>query len=180
MTGHNVANTETRDKIISKCAAKFAANSADCNRFLKAVAADFYEPDLFTGANMDADRIIAWLERPANGWADLEKSHSDAISDARAGKFVIAGMTSSELSDDHGHLAIVVGDPGELSGTVTVPICYAGSLNSTARVQRKRVSETFGAQVARDGEIRYYSKAVGVVPGLSALDILLNAIDERG
>lgn len=48
-----------------------------------------------------------------------------------------------------------------------VPICYAGSLNPAARVQRKRVSETFGAQVAR---------AVQTLPAVAAVSRLVDEL----
>jgi len=162
----------TADDIKAECALRFAANSDDCNKFVKAVAARFFDPDVFTGPNMDADAIIAGVDASAS-WKDLNKVHAQAIADAIAGKFVLAGMTSTELGDSHGHLAIIVGDPGQLSGTVTVPICYAGSLAVGARVQRKRVSGTFSAADAQAGNIRYYSRATQTRLTDSAVDRLI-------
>jgi hypothetical protein len=151
------------EKIIAECAIAFGTNSDDCNKYLKTVSAVFFEPDLFTGPGMNADAIVAEL-RKSKDWSQLGTSHANAIRDAKAGGFVVAGMTSSELSSSNGHLAVVVGDDGQMSGTVLVPICYAGSLNATARVQRKRVSETFGATFAREGKISYFSRTPQTVP----------------
>ena len=164
-----------KDEIISECALLFANNSDDCNKFVKAVCAIFFEPDLFTGPSMNADAIVDEL-RNGGDWVSLGTSHDQAISDALGGKMVIAGMTSGELGSSHGHLAIVVGDDGQASGTITVPICYAGSLNPTARVQRKRVSETFGAQFARQSKISYFSREPQTIPAVPAVSRLVNRL----
>lgn len=154
---------DTSDKIIAECAIAFAANSTDCNKYLKAVTAVFFEPDLFTGPNMNADAIVGAL-RSSTDWTQLGTSHAQAINRAKNGEFVVAGMTSTELGSSNGHVAIIVGDDGQLSGTALVPICYAGSLNAAARVERKRVSETFGATFARESKIRYFARTPEVVP----------------
>lgn len=164
-----------KDEIISECALLFANNSDDCNKFVKAVCAVFFEPDLFTGPSMNADAIVDEL-RNSSDWTSLGTSHDQAISSALGGQMVIAGMTSGELGRSHGHLAVVVGDDGQASGTVTVPICYAGSLTSTARVQRKRVSETFGAQVARESKISYFSREPQTIPTVPAISRLVNRL----
>lgn len=148
----------TADEIRSECASTFAANSDDCNKFVKGVTRRFFEPDLFQGADMNADAIIADMHSSAD-WTDLAKSHDQAIAEAKAGKFVVAGMTSAEIGGTNGHLAIIVGDDGEKSGKVIVPICYAGSLNVAARVQRQKVSRTFRATDAQEGKINYFSRA---------------------
>ncbi len=164
-----------KDEIIAECALEFDANSDDCNKFLKAVAATFFEPDLFTGPDMNADAIIEEL-RASTDWTSLDTSHSDAIKHAKDGQFVVAGMTSGELASKHGHLAVVVGDDGQKSGTVTVPICYAGSLNASARVQRKRVSETFPAKQARDSKISYFAREPQTIPKFSAVSRLVDRL----
>ncbi|PCH65952.1 MAG: hypothetical protein COC04_00555 [Gammaproteobacteria bacterium] len=167
--------SETSDQIIAECAVKFNDNQNDCNQFLKAVAASFFDPDLFSGPCMNADAIIAELQS-SNDWTSLRKSHRNAIRDAKAGKFVIAGMTSTELGSNHGHLAVVVGDSGQNSGTTLVPICYAGSLNAIARVQRKRVSATFPASLARDGKIEYFSRTADTEPSVNSTSRLVDFV----
>lgn len=166
---------DARDEILAECALAFGANSEDCNKYLKAVSGPFFDPDLFTGPSMNADAIVTLL-RAAADWTSLGTSHDKAIADAKAGKFVVAGMTSAELQSTNGHLGVVVGDDGQMSGTVRVPICYAGSLNPAARVQRKRVSETFGAQVARDSKISYFSRDVQTLPSLFAVSRLVDGL----
>jgi hypothetical protein len=168
-------STEIADKILAECAIAFQANSDDCNRYLKAVAAVFFEPDLFTGPGMNADAIVAELRANEN-WEELGTSHASAIGRAQSGQFVVAAMTSSELGSSHGHLAIVVGDDGQKSGTVLVPICYAGSLNAVARVERRRISETFGAKPAREGRIRYFCRSPQTIPELSPVTRLVDCL----
>ena len=160
--------SDARDEILSECALAFAANSDDCNKYLKAVCAAFFEPDLFSGPSMNADAIVAQMRGSAD-WTSLATDHASAIAAAKAGQVVVAGMTSGELGDSHGHLAVVVGDDGQLSGTVVVPICYAGALNPAARVQRKRVSETFPALMARTSKISYFARGVEMLPAVAAV-----------
>lgn len=167
--------TDACEEILAECALAFAANSEDCNKYVKAVSAPFFDPDLFTGPDMNADAIVASL-RASSDWMVLGNSHVKAIAKAKAGQFVVAGMSSGELQSTHGHLAVVVGDDGQMSGTVRVPICYAGSLNAAARVQRKRVSETFGAQVARDSKISYFSRDVQTLPAMIAVSRLVDEL----
>jgi hypothetical protein len=151
----------TATKVIEACVREFPGNQGDCNHFLKAVAAHFFPPTEFAGTAMTADAIIGQLI-VNNAWSKLGTSHESAVREASEGKFVIAGMTSTELSSAHGHVAIVIGDPAQLSGNVPVPICYAGSLNSSARVQRRRISETFPAADARNNRIAYFSRTPNV------------------
>jgi hypothetical protein len=140
------------------CATQFAAgnNNEDCNRYLKAVAGD-----LLTNSPFDqwgnADDIINNLAKSAD-WEALGHDHAAAIERASGGYFVIAGMTSKELDDAHGHLAIAVHGKGEFSNSnkTTFALCYAGSLNPKARIQDKGLHWTFPASKARN--ISYYCR----------------------
>ena len=162
------------EQIVAQCAMSFNTPvKEDCNQFVKAVAVPFFEPDLFTGPNMNADAIIEEMNSSAL-WNKLGTSHTAAISDAGNGKFVVAGMTSAQLSSAHGHVAVVVGDPGQLSGQVLVPICYAGSLSAGARVARSRVSATFGATNAQQNKIYYFSRIPQTVPSRGPVDLLID------
>jgi hypothetical protein len=163
------------EQVIAQCAIEFKSNSDDCNKFVKAVCAAFFEPDLFTGPDMNANAIVEEL-RSSGDWMSVGTSHAGAIKAAQDEKIVIAGMTSAELGSNHGHLAIVVGDPGQTSGNVIVPICYAGSLNPAARVERERVSATFGATVARESRISYFSRAAQIVPAEAAVSRLVDSM----
>jgi hypothetical protein len=169
---------DARDEILAECALAFSANSDDCNKYLKAVSAPFFDSAPFAAPDMNADAIVHLL-RTSGEWTLLGTSHEQAIDNAKAGLFVIAGMTSTDLRSTHGHLAVVVGDDGELSGLVRVPICYAGSLNPAARVQRKRVSETFGAQAARSSEIGYFARSVQTAPAVPAISRLVDALGRQ-
>jgi hypothetical protein len=164
-----------RDQIITECAIAFEAHADDCNKYLKAVAALFFEPDLFAGPGMNADAIVAEL-RQSGDWTQLGTSHVAAIRDAQSGEFVIGGMSSDELSSAHGHVAVIVGDEGQLSGKVVVPICYAGSLSPSARVERRRVSETFGAKPARECRISYFSRQPQTIPAQEPVGRLVDFV----
>jgi hypothetical protein len=159
------------EKILAVCEQAFASSSGDCNKFVKVVAAPFFRPDPFPGLN--ADGII---EVSRALWTGLGRDHAAAIQAAKSGSLVIAGMTSQELEDAHGHLAIVAGVEGAHSGTVVVPLCYAGSLNARARVARRRVSETFGAHNAREGRISYFARVPNEEPTEEPFAILLDAL----
>lgn len=170
----------TDRKIIAQCAVKFPSEKDDCNGFLKAVSNVFFEPDLFSGSDMNADRIIDTLNSDAK-WEKLGKVHKTAVDRAKTGKFVIAGMKSNELSSAHGHVAVIISDDMQNSGTVPVPICYAGSINNNARVARGRVSGTFGVTPARESKISYFARAVDTVPVDDALDLVVNYLrGDRG
>lgn len=146
---------DTAAKIMQTCDDVFDANRDDCNHFVKAASTPYFG-DVFDG--LDADGIIAALNASPNGWASTQ-SIPDAINNAQNGLFVIAGMTSTELDQDHGHLAVVVGCPGALSGTVNVPIGYAGSIGSaSAQIRGARLSGSFPASSVRSSKVTYFSK----------------------
>lgn len=63
-----------------------------------------------------------------------------------------------------------------MPSTVGVPICYAGSLDAAARGQRKWVWETFGAQVAGDSKISYFSRDVQTLPAMIAVSRLVGEL----
>ena len=98
------------------------------------------------------------------------------VAAAKSGQMVVAGMTSDEPGDAHGHLAVVVGDDGQVSGTVVVPICHAGSLSPAGRVQRKRVSATFPAQMARNSRISHFARDVETLPVADAVSRLADRL----
>jgi len=151
--------------IIASCEAQFFAVGHDCNEFLKAVAGDAFNNQPFAG---NADQIIAFLQDTANGWTDLNSDIGQAIASAKVGAFVAAGMTSAALGSSNGHVGIVAGLDGQLSGTVVVPLGYARSLADAALPQgqvgpneafKARLSGTFPAADVRAGNVLYFSKA---------------------
>ena len=143
-------------QIIDNCEANFAANSDDCNKFLKAALGGFLTAGYLDG--LDADGIVGKLKNPAEGWVTTREIDV-AISMAKSGNIVVAGMTSIALGEAHGHVAVVVGCDGQSSGTTAVPLGYAGSLgNPAARLDGGRLSGTFAAKLVRSGELDYYYK----------------------
>lgn len=111
--------------VTSICIAEWPAGQFDCNAFVKAVAAKVGVT--LTG---DADAILSQVQGP--GWTSYGTDGVAASNAAAAGKLVIAGMTSDELGDDHGHVVVVVAPTGPL-GHDKYPYAYWGSLNSAIR-----------------------------------------------
>ena len=124
-----VPGDEVARLILTSCAAQFAANCDDCNKFLKAALGDFLAAGYFDGLN--ADGIVDKMEGAGQGWT-CSRDISTVIAMAKDGKVVVAGMTAAALHDSHGHLAVVVGCDGQPSGETIVPIGYAGSLGNPA------------------------------------------------
>lgn len=142
--------------IIDSCEASFPAHRGDCNQFLKAAIGPFLVDGYFGVLN--ADGIVGKLQRMGEGWTCSRKI-ADAIASAKAGHVVIAGMTSAALGQHHGHVAVVVGCDGKVSGAVTVPVGYAGSLeNPAAQLDGGRLSGTFAATMVRSEALDYYFK----------------------
>ena len=149
-------------KILDHCAANFDANQGDCNKFLKAALADFLVIGYFDG--LDADEIVGKMRQPGEGWTTSRKIDV-AISSAKGGNVVIAGMTSVALGESHGHVAVVVGCDGQTSGQTIVPLGYAGSLgNPGARLDGGRLSGTFSAKMVRSEQLNYYFKPPDRIP----------------
>lgn len=148
--------------ILQSCEAQFAANRGDCNHFLKAALGDFLAEGYLDG--LDADQIVQKLQAAGEGWSN-SRSIADAITAAKDGNMVVAGMTSAALGQSHGHVAVVVGCDGQVSGTVVVPVGYAGSLeNPAAQLDGGRLSGTFLADMVRNEGLDYYIKAPDRVP----------------
>lgn len=151
------ANT-TAASILGTCNQVWTGNNSDCNAFVKAAARPYFG-DIF--GDLNADGIVDFLSNSANGWTKTT-SMADAISAAQSGRFVIAGMSAAELggTSTHGHLAVVCGCPGQLSGDVVVPLAFAGSiLGPEARIRGTRLSGSFPADDVRNGLVSYFSKA---------------------
>ena len=143
-------------QIIASCEAAFPAHRGDCNQFVKAALGPFLVDGYF--GVLDADGIVGKLKQSGEGWTCSRKI-DDAIGAAKAGNVVIAGMTSAALSQQHGHVAVVVGCDGQVSGDVAVPVGYAGSLeNPAAQLDGGRLSGTFAATMVRSEALDYYFK----------------------
>jgi hypothetical protein len=98
---------ENKTKIIEACKKEYDGQKTNCNYFLEAVFLDVTNVTL-TGT---ADDLVEKFSSPNAGWNKVERTQ--AIADQVAGKFVVAGLKSSDHSDgrEHGHVAVVVSGP---------------------------------------------------------------------
>ena len=101
----------------------YESNSGDCSGFVRAVALRL--GFVLTG---NADAIVDALRR---NWRELDDVPR-VLREVRAGKFVIAGLKSSEHTPkkDHGHVVVVVDG---LLYRGEYPRCWSGSAKSIAR-----------------------------------------------
>lgn len=113
------------EEIIEACreARSVAANAAECNNFVIAVAAK-------CGVTLsgNADRIMHEITGP--NWEQLGHDGAAASAAAGNGALVVGGMTSQALADAHGHVVIVVKGP---LAHGKYPTAYWGSQNPRIR-----------------------------------------------
>jgi hypothetical protein len=109
------AKTHPAENIKDICEKHWAAYNNDCSGFAKAVAIELNVQ--LTG---QANDIVDQIQK--NPWKVL-KDGKEADSEARLGKFVIAGLKA----DDNGHVAIIV--PGSLAHE-KYPTGYWGSIGA--------------------------------------------------
>lgn len=146
----------TAARIKQTCEDVYDANKGDCNLFVKAASGPYFG-NLF--GDQDADQIIATLSDGGSGWA-LTTSIDAAIDAATGGAFVIAGMTSAQLGESHGHLAVVVGCPAVQASRGPVPVGYAGSLGKPGSpIEGIGLNWTFPAVDVSAEKVSYFSKA---------------------
>ena len=141
----------TAQKIIERCKALHPNTKTDCKNFLNALAKEFFDAE-FDG---QADHIVLHLRDPKNGWRTTRK-RTEAIAQAKAGMFVIAGAKSEEMSATNGHVAIVVDLPPEMPDT---PMAFAGSNDvPSARIAGRKISLTFKAAMVHSERLDYFYK----------------------
>ncbi|GJH16119.1 hypothetical protein CBA19CS22_06275 [Caballeronia novacaledonica] len=62
-------------------------------------------------------------------------------------------------AQNHGHLAVVVGYPGEAPGNTFVPIAYAGSIDGPkVQIHVARLSGTFKAVLVQESKVSCFPK----------------------
>jgi hypothetical protein len=129
----------------------------DCNCYIKNACRQFVTALPFDTPAFDADAIIGELARTGSGWNSVGTDPDAAAAAANAGNVVVAGLTSNELGENNGHVALVVIGT-EYSGTWgrDLPRCVAGAINPVARVKDRGVQFSFPAKKAM--EIRYFSR----------------------
>jgi len=101
--------------VIDNCKNYWPAHKDDCSGFVKAVCAGLG----VVMSNGLADDIVAYINDAANGW-ELLTDVTDAAGNvttrkeevakeaADAGQLVLCGMTSQELGEAHGHVAVII------------------------------------------------------------------------
>lgn len=129
----------------------------DCNCFIKNSCRQFISTLSFDNLTFNADDILRAVSRADSGWTALGANPDSAVSAVSEASVVIAGLSSAELEDSNGHLALVVTGT-EFSGTWSrsFPRCIAGSVNSGARVKDRGVQFTF--PVKKAPSVRYFSR----------------------
>lgn len=162
----------TAEKIIAKCREVFPAQKHDCVDFAAAVLVHFLRQPGFD-ASVLADEVVRRLRKAGSPWRRTFLM-AEAIAAAKAGELVLAGLDSTELGAAHGHLAVVIGVDGQLSGQVIVPMAYAGSISGSA-IAHQRLSGTFNANLVRQQRVEYFIQRPDIAPVASAFDILLQA-----
>ncbi len=76
MANSCVPDNKVAKLILASCAAAFAANSDDCNKFLKAALSDFLSEGYLN--NLIADDIVGKLRRKSEGWKTSQQDrHGD-------------------------------------------------------------------------------------------------------
>lgn len=152
------AGNDSARKVVKACEKHWEGNKSDCNHFLKAVARELGIMD-FEGLG-NADSIIAHLEKPLPGWTKLARGgHKEAHDQAKAGAFVVAGMTSADSNQNNGHVTVVTCGELVFSGQdgVNYPRGYWGRLNSVGD-HCKGLNYSFPE--GRKTKLRYYWRAL--------------------
>lgn len=153
-----MAANASAKKVVSACEAQWEANKTDCNKFLKAVAAQLGITDF--SALTNADSIVNYLESSPTGWTRLNRGdHGPAHAQAVAGAFVVAGLLSTDMNRAHGHLSVVTCGNMEHSGSdaLDYPRGYWGTLGGVGD-QCKGLNYSFPAPPRK--QLRYYYRAL--------------------
>ena len=138
--------------VIDNCKSSWPTYQADCSGFVKAVCAGL-------GVAMSAglaDDIVGYFRDAANTWEQLEDvtdcagnvtTRKEVLAKARAdtGELVLCGLTSGELGQPHGHVAVIVSGDLVFSGLNNnyYPLAYWGKLGGVGG-ENKGLSYSFG------------------------------------
>jgi hypothetical protein len=142
-------------RIIDTCESEFAANSSDCNHFLKAVSGKL---GVMLPAGADANHLVDYLSDAGNGWQKLDDGDGAAAREAAAvGMFVVVGLKGSEHADHraNGHVCVIVAGEPDGNG---YPMGYWGS--STPGLAKKATSIR---KIWREGDVdnvHYFKRAL--------------------
>lgn len=144
------------------CVQEHPTKKSDCGLFVRAIASRL---GVVIGPGR-ADQIVDFV-RTDSRWTLLE-DYKSAMIEANSGKFVVAGIKSTEQHtrnaatkalipyvSDSGHVAVVISGPAGRKG---FPNVYAGSVGSvSARVAGGSIRDTFLASDLEDGRVTYSS-----------------------
>jgi hypothetical protein len=159
-----MAQKSKAQRVIDSCKSqrKVDANRKDCNKFASAVAGDF-------GVSLsgNADAILDQLAKSGSGWTAIGAGKGVEAEQAAAdGKLVVAGLSTGDMGDDHGHIVVVV--KGALAHN-KYPTAYWGTINHTdTQGNETELSKNGGKGVGlnwsfnktdRD-KVRYYSHPI--------------------
>lgn len=122
-----------------------------CNFFVQEVAKSLNE-SLPSGGT--ADEL---LNAAAVHWMEL--SEGIASKAAANGHLVIAGMTSDELHESHGHVAVVL--PGRLHGLPRVASTNEGDSPWGKSQGDTPLTHIFPAHAVRHQKVHFYAKPTG-------------------
>jgi hypothetical protein len=132
--------------VTSACKACYV-HKKPCNFFVRDVAKIVGVP-LPGGGNADA-----LIEAASHHWISL--TEHQAIAAVARGEFVIAGMTSSELKQSEGHVAVVI--PGIIGGFPRVASTNEGDSHWGKSSGNTPLTEVFPAKDVRANKIKYYT-----------------------
>ena len=144
-------------------------NSENCSGFLKSLQTAFG----FAIPDFQADLIIAWLDGESSRasfhagkfgvgqWKKLAVGDwQRALQEAKAGKFVVAGLKSSEYKPGttNGHVAVVLPKTGGPNGE---PLLYGGGSALATSPGTRHLGQVWAKQY--HSRIRYYVHAAASI-----------------
>ena len=123
------------------------SNKKPCNFFVRDVAAIVHVKLPSYGT---ADDLVS---AAAFHWISL--TEVEAMKAAERGEFVIAGMSSNELNQSEGHVAVVM--PGIANGFPKVASTNEGKTPWGKSMGNNPLTHVFPANAVRAGRVRYFT-----------------------
>jgi hypothetical protein len=123
------------------------SDTKPCNYFVRDVAKML---GVTLPSSGDADTLIQAAKQK---WTTLNQAQ--AITTAAQGTFVLAGMTSTELNEGRGHVAIVV--PGTIRSFPKVYSTNEGKSKWGKSRGTTPLTEVFPASAVKAGMVRYFT-----------------------
>jgi hypothetical protein len=152
-------------KVIDNCQFLWPANQRDCSGFVKAVCTGL----AVAMSPGQADDIVAYFRDPFNQWTPLidvldatgavtKRKEQVAKEAADDGLLVLCGLTSTELNDTNGHVAVIISAAlvHSRDNNNDYPVGYWGELRGTGGAN-KIITYAFTTPYIND--VTYASKA---------------------